>query len=105
MSENFTQANSPMKLSTPLGLDALLLTGLTAREGLSHRSLSAGPRRQEQQNIAFDKLLGQTVDRRARSLPAERSGSSTASSAASARGPATASSPATGPSWCRSSGC
>ncbi|HEY1379356.1 MAG TPA: type VI secretion system tip protein TssI/VgrG, partial [Gemmataceae bacterium] len=60
MPDTFTQANSPMKLTTPLGADALLLTGLSVREGVSqlfHVQLEVVAK--NSQDVAFDKLLGQ----------------------------------------------
>ncbi len=60
MAENFTQANSPMKLTTPLGPDNLLLTGLTVREGMSQLfQIQVDAVAPNKQDIAFDKLLGQ----------------------------------------------
>jgi type VI secretion system secreted protein VgrG len=60
MADDFTQANSPMKLTTPLGPDALLLTGLTVREGISQQFLiQAEAVATNDQDVVFDKLLGQ----------------------------------------------
>ena len=59
----FTQANRPLKVTTPLGADALLLVGFTGTEHLSRlyefqldllRPVAKGP-------VEFDKLLGQKV--------------------------------------------
>ena len=58
-----TQANRPLKVTTPLGADALLLVGFTGTEYLSRlyefqldllRPVPKGP-------VEFDKLLGQKV--------------------------------------------
>lgn len=51
-----------MKLTTPLGADALLLTGLSIREGVSQLFLMQLDAIAENgQDVAFDKLLGQNV--------------------------------------------
>jgi type VI secretion system secreted protein VgrG len=56
---DFTQANSPMKLTTPLGADALLITGLTVSEGLSQLfQIQVDALAKNSQDVAFDKLLG-----------------------------------------------
>jgi len=57
-----SQIGQPLRLTTPLGPDALFLTGFTAREGISRLfrfdlELLAENRR----DIPFDKLLGQPV--------------------------------------------
>src|SRR5262245_41023776 len=58
----FTQAGRPLKLTTPLGADALLLLGLQGSEALSelfHFELETlAPR---QQPLDFNRLLGQAV--------------------------------------------
>jgi type VI secretion system secreted protein VgrG len=60
MPPKFTQANSPMRLTTPLGADALLLTGLTIREGLSQLFLmQLDAIAENDQDVPFEKLLGQ----------------------------------------------
>ncbi|HEY1377500.1 MAG TPA: type VI secretion system tip protein TssI/VgrG [Gemmataceae bacterium] len=60
MPATFTQADSPMKLTTPLGADALLLTGFGVNEGISqlfHAQLDVVAT--NDQDVPFDKLLGQ----------------------------------------------
>src|SRR5262245_32709507 len=59
---DYLQADRPIKVTTPLGADVLLLTGFTGQEGLSqlfnfNLELVAENNRQ----IAFDKLLGQSI--------------------------------------------
>lgn len=59
---NFTQANRPMEVTTPLGTDVLLITGFSAHEEISqlfefHVDVLA----QNSAEVAFDKLLGQKV--------------------------------------------
>jgi type VI secretion system secreted protein VgrG len=58
----YTQANRPMKVTTPLGPDTLLLIGFTGQEGLSqlfHYQLDLLA--ENSKDIAFDKLLGQPI--------------------------------------------
>ena len=59
---DYTQANRPIAISTPLGPDVLLLTGFKGREGVSELfrfrlTLIADAKTP----IAFDKILGQNV--------------------------------------------
>jgi len=66
------QANQPLRLTTPLGEDALFLTGFTGREGISQLfrfqlDLVAANRK----DIAFDKLLGQVVNVQVETAPGE----------------------------------
>ena len=59
MPDTFSTANSQMKLTTPLGTDVLLITGLSVREGISqpfHIQVNAVAT--NKQDVAFDKLLG-----------------------------------------------
>ncbi len=59
---NYTQANRPIAVTTPLGPDVLLLTGLRGEEGLSRlfrfelELIAEDPLK-----VAFDKLLGARV--------------------------------------------
>src|SRR5262245_5311819 len=58
----YTQANRPMEVTTPLGKDALLITGFSATEAISqlfefHVDVLA----ENTTEVAFDKLLGQKV--------------------------------------------
>jgi type VI secretion system secreted protein VgrG len=56
----YTQANRALQITTPLGADELLITGLDGREALSelfHFELELLA--ENRQEIAFDKLLGQ----------------------------------------------
>jgi type VI secretion system secreted protein VgrG len=58
----YVQADRPLTVTTPLGKDALLAVGLSAREGLSqlfHFHLDA--KAEQKSAVAFDKLLGQPV--------------------------------------------
>ena len=58
----FSQANSTMRLTTPLPADALLITGLTVREGLSQLFLmQIDALAENATSIPFDQLLGQKV--------------------------------------------
>jgi type VI secretion system secreted protein VgrG len=60
MSGAFSQATSPMKLTTPLGADALLLTGLTVTEGISQLfHIQLDVLAENDVDVAFDQLLGQ----------------------------------------------
>jgi type VI secretion system secreted protein VgrG len=61
----YTQANRALEVITPLGPDALLLTGFTAHEAISqlfHFELDALA--EDQTDVPFDKLLGQKVTAR-----------------------------------------
>lgn len=62
MSGKYTMADRPIKLTTPLGTDALLATGLSGHEGIStlfHFHVDClSPR---DKAVAFDKLLGEPV--------------------------------------------
>src|SRR6185436_18185461 len=58
----YFQADRPLSITTPLGPDVLLLTGLTGREGLSelfHFQLDMIA--ENGTEVAFDKILGQKV--------------------------------------------
>lgn len=58
----YTQANRPMKVTTPLGPDTLLLIGFHGQEGLSqlfHYQLDLIA--ENGKDVAFDKLLGQPI--------------------------------------------
>lgn len=60
----FTQSNRPLAVTTPLGKDKLLLVGFSGSEGISqlfsfHLDLAASNK--HQQDIQFDKLLGQKI--------------------------------------------
>ena len=58
----FTQANRPMRISTPLGQDVLLLRGFDGEEGISRLfCFSLDLFAENGAVIAFDKLLGQKV--------------------------------------------
>lgn len=62
MSTEATQANRPMKLTTPLGKDVLLLTNFMMREGISQLfQMQLDVIAKNGQEVAFDKLLGQKV--------------------------------------------
>jgi type VI secretion system secreted protein VgrG len=57
----FVHGERPMKLTTPLGEDKLLLIGLTGHEGISelfHYQLDLVS---DEDTVDFDKLLGQKV--------------------------------------------
>jgi type VI secretion system secreted protein VgrG len=57
-----TQANRPMEVKTPLGTDKLILTGFSAREGLSQPfSLQVDVVAEINTEVPFDKLLGQPI--------------------------------------------
>ncbi len=59
---SFTQAQRPLKVTTPLSPDALLLVGLTGQEGLSQLfTFQLDLIATNETEIAFDKLLGQPV--------------------------------------------
>src|SRR5262245_49143253 len=58
----YTQANRPLKVTTPLGPDVLLLVGLSGHEGLSQLfSYQLDLLAENGKEVAFDKLLGQPV--------------------------------------------
>jgi type VI secretion system secreted protein VgrG len=70
MAATFTQANSPMKLTTPLGPDALLLTGLTVTEGISQLfRIQLDVIAKNDTDVPFDKLLGQKATVELETLP------------------------------------
>ena len=59
---SYSQANRPMAITTPLGPDALLLTGLSGHEGVSElfrfeMQLLA----ERSRPVAFEKVLGQSA--------------------------------------------
>ncbi len=59
---SYLQTNRPMAVTTPLGADVLLLTGLTGGEGLSQLfSFQLDLIAELSRKIAFDKLLGQPI--------------------------------------------
>src|SRR4051794_23727362 len=58
----YVQADRPLAITTPLGPDELLLTGVDGREGISelfHFRLQVLA--ENTTDVAFDKLLGQKV--------------------------------------------
>ena len=56
----YTQANRPMAVNTPLGTDALLLTGFTGQEAISQLfNFQLDLLAENSQDVAFDRLLGQ----------------------------------------------
>jgi type VI secretion system secreted protein VgrG len=59
----YVHTNRPMKLTTPLGKDALILTGFSGHEGLSELFRYQLDTLWEDKNkpVAFDQLLGQKV--------------------------------------------
>jgi type VI secretion system secreted protein VgrG len=60
----YTQANRPMSVTTPLGPDKLLLVGFSGSEAISRPfnfQLELEADNKNQQEIAFDKLLGQKI--------------------------------------------
>jgi len=58
----FTQENRPMRISTPLGQDVLLIRGFDGEEGISRLfCFSLDLFAENGAVIAFDKLLGQKV--------------------------------------------
>jgi len=60
----YTQANRPLTVTTPLGNDKLLVVGFSGSEGISRPfnfQLDLKADNKNQQDIAFDKLLGQKV--------------------------------------------
>lgn len=59
---NYTQANRPMAVTTPLGKDVLLLVGLSGQEAISRLfSFQLDMIAENDKNVAFDKLLGQKI--------------------------------------------
>jgi type VI secretion system secreted protein VgrG len=61
----YTQANQPIEIVTPLGKDALLITGFQGEEGISrlfhfHVDMIA----EAKKDVAFDQILGQKVSLR-----------------------------------------
>jgi len=60
----YTQADRPLKISTPLGPDVLLITNIQGREAISrlfHFQLNLIADRQKLGEIRFDSILGQSV--------------------------------------------
>src|SRR5262245_9015823 len=58
----YVQANRPLTVSTPLGKDVLLLTGLRVTEGISQLfSVRLDLIAENRVEIAFDRLLGQKL--------------------------------------------
>jgi type VI secretion system secreted protein VgrG len=59
---NYTQANRPIAVTTPLGADVVLLTGMRGEEGLSRLfRFELELMAEDPQKVAFDKLLGGRV--------------------------------------------
>src|SRR5579859_6063797 len=58
----YTQADRPLAITTPLGKDVLLLTGLQGREATSRLfSFQVDLLAEAQREIRFDRILGQNV--------------------------------------------
>lgn len=58
----YTQADRPVKVTTPLGADALLLVGFTGTEGISQLfQFQASVLADNKTDVPFDKLLGQKI--------------------------------------------
>jgi len=58
----YTQSNSPMSVSTPLGKDVLLLVGFSGNEAISQPfGFQLDLLAQADATVAFDKLLGQNI--------------------------------------------
>ncbi|MGB9178284.1 MAG: type VI secretion system tip protein TssI/VgrG, partial [Pyrinomonadaceae bacterium] len=58
----YSQANRPMAVTTPLGPDALLLTGFTGQEAISRLfNFQLDLLAENNQDVAFDRLLGQKI--------------------------------------------
>ena len=58
----YTQDDRPMAVTTPLGKDKLLLVGFTGQEAISRLfSFQLDMIAENQEDIAFDKLLGQKI--------------------------------------------
>ena len=76
----YTQANRLMQVSTPLGPDALLLTGFAAHEAISQLfELKLDLLAENDKTVPFEKLLGANVTV-SLDCPGTRSGISTESS-------------------------
>jgi type VI secretion system secreted protein VgrG len=59
---NYTQADRPLVINTPLGKDVLLLTGLRGHEAISRLfSFQVDLLAEVQREIRFDRILGQNV--------------------------------------------
>jgi type VI secretion system secreted protein VgrG len=59
---SFTQANRPLAVTTPLGTDVLLLTGLTVEEAMSRPfRIRLEVLAQNSTSVAFDQLLGASI--------------------------------------------
>ena len=62
----YTQADRPLKITTPLGPDVLLITNFRGREAISRLfqfQLNLIADRQKLSEIRFDRILGQCCDR------------------------------------------
>jgi type VI secretion system secreted protein VgrG len=58
----YTQANRPMEVITPLGKDVLLITSFIAQEGLNQLfKMHLGVLALKEREVCFDKLLGQKI--------------------------------------------
>ena len=58
----YTQADRPLTITTPLGKDVLLLTGLRGHEATSRLfSFQVDLLAEAQRDIRFDRILGQNV--------------------------------------------
>jgi uncharacterized protein involved in type VI secretion and phage assembly len=67
----YTQAHRPMAVTTPLGADVLLLPGFAGREAISQPfTFQLEMLAENDQEVAFDRLLGQPVTVRLR-LPGD----------------------------------
>src|SRR5437870_11186652 len=62
MATTYLQAERPMRVMTPLGKDYLLLIGFNCHEAISHLySVQLDLLAENDKEVAFDKLLGQTI--------------------------------------------
>ena len=101
-----TQTNRPMAVKTPLGADALLLTSFSGHEGLSQLfSYHLDVLCKNTQEVAFDKLLGNSITVRVDLAGSNGPALSTAFAAGSARARATTISATTDWKSSRACGC
>src|SRR5262245_28521492 len=61
MADDFTQENRRLRIETPLGTDALLITALSATEGISTLFQFQADLIGRDENADFDKIVGKNV--------------------------------------------
>jgi type VI secretion system secreted protein VgrG len=61
MADDFTQANRRLQITTPLGPDALLLTGLSGEEGMSRLFAFEADFLGRENTVDFDAVVGKSV--------------------------------------------